>query len=124
MKIEPKYWCRFIDDVWCLVSGTENDINNFIETLNLIDPNIQFTATFLKEKIQFLDLWTIKSPKSSNNFEITTDLFVKETDSHSYLNYNSCHPLSIKNAIPYSQFLRLRRNCTHWINFMRNSLQM
>ena len=29
--------------------------------------------------------------------------------SHSYLLYSSSHPLNVKNSVPFSQFLRLRR---------------
>ena len=36
----------------------------------------------------------------------------KPTDSHSYLLYSSSHPSHVKNSIPYSQFLRLRRLCS------------
>eukprot|EP00061_Rhincodon_typus_P002109 g16645.t1 len=34
--------------------------------------------------------------------------FKDPIDSHSYLDYNTFHPPSCKNVIPYSQFLRLR----------------
>ena len=35
----------------------------------------------------------------------------KPTDFHNYLLYSSSHPSHAKNAIPYSQFLSLRRLC-------------
>ena len=40
---------------------------------------------------------------------ISTSVYYKSTDSHLYLDYQSNHSPSCKNAIPYSQFLRLRR---------------
>ena len=39
------------------------------------------------------------------------NVFYKPTDSHSYLLYSSSHPSHVKNSIPFSQFLRLRRLC-------------
>ena len=44
--------------------------------------------------------------------KIETDLFVKPTDSHQYLEASSCHPFHCKKGIPYSQALRLNRICS------------
>ena len=41
--------------------------------------------------------------------ELHTSLHTKSTDRHMYLNYNSEHPMSLKNSILFSQFLRLKR---------------
>ena len=51
-------------------------------------------------------------------------MFCKPTDSHSYLEFNSCHPPSNKTLIPFSQFLRIRRNCTEWEFFIENGLKL
>ena len=40
---------------------------------------------------------------------ITTDLYIKETDTHQYLHANSCHTHHTKKSIPYGQALRIRR---------------
>ena len=54
---------------------------------------------------------------------IHTDLFVKETDSHTYLDFGSCHPKSTKESIPYSQFLRIRCNCTLWTDYLKHAIE-
>ena len=46
------------------------------------------------------------------------------TDSHSYLLYSSSHPSHVKNFIPYSQFLRLRRLCSDDSDFSSKSEEM
>ena len=43
---------------------------------------------------------------------IETDLYVKPTDSHQYLQSSSCHPFHCKEGIPYSQALRLNHICS------------
>ena len=43
---------------------------------------------------------------------------------HSYLGYGSCHPQSTKSSIPFSQFLRIRRNCTEWTEFLKHSVKL
>ena len=43
---------------------------------------------------------------------LCTIVYYKLTDSNSYLLHSSSHPSHVKNAIPFSQFLRLRRLCS------------
>ena len=45
-------------------------------------------------------------------------------DSHSYLLHSSSHPSHVKNTIPYSQFLRLRRLCSDDSDFSNKSQEM
>ena len=53
-----------------------------------------------------------------------TSVHYKPTDSHSYLMYSSSHPSHVKNSIPYSQFLRLRRLCSEDSDFSLKSEEM
>ena len=55
---------------------------------------------------------------------LCTSVHYKPTDSHSYLLYSSSHPSHVKNSIPYSQFLRLRRLCSDHSDFSRKSEEM
>ena len=48
---------------------------------------------------------------------IETDLYVKPTDSHQYLQSSSCHPFHCKKDIPYGQALRLNRICSETNSF-------
>ena len=46
------------------------------------------------------------------NGKLSTDLYSKSTDSHLFLQWNSCHPNHIKKNLPYSLALRIRRICS------------
>ena len=48
-------------------------------------------------------------------------VYYKSTDSHSSLLYSSSHPSQVKNSIPFSQFLRLRRLCSDDSDFSNKS---
>ena len=48
---------------------------------------------------------------------LSTSVYYKPTDSHSYLTYTSSHPKSCKDSIPFSQMLRLRRLCSDETDF-------
>ena len=54
---------------------------------------------------------TFLSKTIINNI-LATSVHYKPTDSHSYLLYSSCHPSHVKDSVPYSKFLRLRRLCS------------
>ena len=45
--------------------------------------------------------------------KIESTLYTKPTDSHAYLRYNSSHPRSCKDNIPYSQLLRIKKICSN-----------
>ena len=57
---------------------------------------MKFTKEKSANQLPFLDILVIKDGE-----EIKTDIFYKETDTHQYLNFHSCHPSHTKRNIPY-----------------------
>ena len=55
---------------------------------------------------------------------LTTDLFTKPTDTHQYLAADSCHPRHCKEAIPFSQALRMRRICSSNDDFQKRCAEL
>ena len=119
-KKPPKIWFRFIDDIWGIYKGSEEELLLFLSHLNEVHSSIKFTFTYSKEEVIFLDVIT----KVDISGSIYTTLYVKPTDSHGYLDFGSYHPLHSKNSIPYSQMLRIRRNCDKWSDFMINCIKL
>ena len=74
-----------------------------INEINSFHPTIKFTADWSKEKVNFLDVEV-----TLNNGVLSTDLFVKPTDTHQFLDPTSCHHYHCKKATPYSQTLKLK----------------
>ena len=102
--LKPFVWWRYIDDVFMIWEHGEEELKRFINYLNSIHPTMKFTHSFSTESIDFLDVHVSKIGSV-----LKTDLFVKETDTHQYLHYKSCHTYHTKKGIPYGQALRLRR---------------
>lgn len=50
------FYRRYIDDVFLLWTGSVNDLENFVEHLNLLDSPVKFTTKFDLQSIDFLDL--------------------------------------------------------------------
>ena len=114
IELKPYLWWRYIDDIFFLWEHGEEKLKGFIEYLNEKHPTIKFTAEWSKTSINFLDVTV-----SLVGGNITTDLYVKPTDSHQYLHSSSCHPYHCKKGIPYSQALRLNRICSDPNSFDR-----
>ena len=66
----------------------------------------------MKERILFLD-----AEIYVKNNKVHTKLSRKKTDRQIFLNINSEHPKSLKNSIPYSQALRIKRICSNKKDF-------
>ena len=119
VTIEMKHWKRFIDDICILWLNPISELSRFETYINQIHPTIKFTVNSSPISLPFLDI-LIKLEHGI----ITTDLYTKATDAHSYLQYDSCHPSHCKNSIPFSQFMRLRRICSSDTKFDTQAKQM
>ena len=115
----PDLYKRYIDDVFGVSSDSEEELKSFIDFVSSYHPAIKYTFTITNEKLSFLDIEC-----SIYDGQISTSVFYKPTDAHCYLNYDSCHPKSCKDAIPKSQFLRIRRICSDEQDFKRQCEKM
>ena len=115
----PLVWFCYIDDIFFIWTHGENDLRSFMQKLNQFHPYLSFTYEFSKKYIAFLDCLV-------NLFEnkLTTDLYVKPTDTHQYFDYTSLHPEHTKKSIVYSQTLRLRWICSFETDFLKRKNEM
>ena len=112
-------WYRFIDDIWGIFKGTKFELLKFFEYCNSVHNTIKFSFEYSQSSVDFLDVTTYIHDR-----KILVKPFFKKTESHSYLDYRSCHPIHNKTSIPYSQFLRMRRNSTEWSEFISGSIRI
>ena len=116
---KPELYRRYIDDCIGATSSSREDLNQFITAVNSFHPALKYTWEISDTSLAFLD---IKVSIEGNG--LCTSVYYKPTDSHSYLLYSSSHPSHVKNSIPYSQFLRLRRLCSDDSDFSLKSEEM
>ena len=105
-KLQPMVWFRYIDDIFFIWTHDEQELQQFLQEFNKTHPNLKFTHESSKEKISFLDFSVTLC-----NWILYTDLHIKATDCHQYLEYKSSHPEHAKKSIIYSQNLSLSRLC-------------
>ena len=96
-------------------SMSKEKLEKYVNFVKNHHPALDYTISISKEE-NVLD-----TKLSINKNKIDSTLYCKPTDSHSYLNFHSSHPLACKKGIPYSQFLRIRRICSSDIEFEKNS---
>lgn len=106
---KPIYYKRFIDDIFLIVSRGF-DINNLKK---FFKPLILNVCT--GNEINFLDL-SIKIDTITGR--VIFKLYIKETNSFNYLNSDSNHPDYIFKNIPKGLFIRIRRICTNYSDFL------
>ena len=101
-------WKRYIDDVFALIKGSEEECRDLVDFLNTLMPGVvKFTFDFSEQKIQFLDLEI-----SIVDGKLETNLFIKPTNLQLYLDYFSNHPEHCKVGIAYSQAFRVIERCS------------
>ena len=98
------HWRSFYD-----LATWGKKLKQFLKILNSCHPTIIFTAEYSLDKVNFLDVEVIRSGN-----KLLTDLYIKLTDTHQYLEFSSCHVYHSKKSIPCSQALRFNRIC--WEN--------
>ena len=115
----PQLHKRYIDEVVGVAQCTCLELEQFIDYVCNFHPALQLTFTISELELPFLDI-----KLSINGSGIQTSVYYKETDTHNYLHHTSFHPQHCKQAIPYSQFLRLRRICSNDDDFKNKAEKM
>lgn len=110
---KSRIYLRYIDDLFFIWTGTEQELKTFFQQINKVHRTIKFDYEFSKKEINFLDLTIYKDNKG----KLATKVYTKPTDRQSYLYRTSAHPEHLKKSIPYGQALRLRRICTEESEF-------
>ncbi|CAJ0964297.1 unnamed protein product [Ranitomeya imitator] len=110
---------RYIDDVFFVWLGTETECVQFLQDLNTNVHNIFLTHLMSTTSVTYLDLRIMAEDR-----RLATDLFRKSTATNALLEYSSFHPTHTKVGVPISQFLRVRCNCTHDVDFLSQAQEL
>ncbi|KAK5647713.1 hypothetical protein RI129_002605 [Pyrocoelia pectoralis] len=104
--LKPKCWFRYVDDTFVIWPHGSHTLDEFLQHLNNIHPNIKFTMeTESNNELSFLDTLIRKRVDGKFNFS----LYRKPTHSNRYLNASSHHHPSQLNAVIKSLIIRSLR---------------
>ena len=116
---KPDLYKRYIHDCVSATSSSREELNLFINSVNSFHPALKYTCEISENSLAFLDI-----KLSINDNGSSTSVHYKPTDSHNYLPHSPSHPQHVKNAILFSQFLRLRHLCSDDTNFKNKCEEM
>lgn len=111
---------RYIDDIFCLLEGDESTILNLVDWANIAHPSLKFTHEFHKVSLPFLD--TVVYLNADRTIHSRT--YYKPGNAHQYLHWTSSHPRSLKQSLPYSLALRIKRICSEDIEYQKSLQEM
>ena len=120
--LKPYVWYRYIDDIFFIWTHGPNTLEEFISyTQNYskekcMKSNISFEVNQSTVRTNFLDV----SIGIKDN-QLATTLYSKPTDAHLYLNKTSNHPRHVTKNLPKGQFIRIRRICSEFSEYIKNS---
>lgn len=100
------FWGRYIDDCNGIWTGPRNVFDLFFETMNQIEPSIQWTLGEYGKHVIYLDLVASITPNNQIQFE----LYQKKLNKYLYLPYHSTHTLATKRGWIKGELIRLCRN--------------
>ena len=119
---KPIMLWRYIDDYFGISTSTKNELEDFMQYVNDFHPSLSYTYDISDISVNFLDISI-----SMTQHGLTTDIFYKDTDTHSYLRYESAHPPSWKKVFlihslydcaEFVTMTRLLRDVQmKWVNF-------
>ncbi|XP_045610222.1 uncharacterized protein [Procambarus clarkii] len=104
-KDGPAEYFRYIDDIFGIMEDGFPRLG-FFSWSNTVHENLKFTLEHSDSTINFLDT-TVYIDQLTR--DLHTKAYYKPTNLHTYLKFDSSHPLALKKSLPYSLGLRLKR---------------
>ena len=100
-------WWPYINNIFMIWQHGEEKLKQFLKYFNSCYSTIKFAAEYSLNKVNFLHVEFIRCGN-----KLLTDLYIKPTGTHQYLEFSSCHLYHSKKSIPYSQALHYNRICS------------
>lgn len=107
-RVKPLLYFRYLDDIFFVWPGTEQELTDFETFLNNITIGIKIKLEPNMNSVNFLDT-TIYKSTTLNQTTLQSRVFFKATDTHQLLDTSSFHPKHTTKGILKSQLIRFKR---------------
>jgi len=106
-------WKRFIDDIFLIWTGSQQQLDEFMGKINSHHRTIKFTHETSENEVTFLDVTAYKGEKFQTTGILDVKTHIKPTNKQLYVYASSYHPPATKLAIAKDEAKRyLRTNST------------
>ena len=102
-----RFYKRFIDDIIAAMKGTKEDAQRFVDWMNTLWPELEFTFEWSDKELTYLDVNLIMTEG-----KLETDRFIKPTNPQLYLHFKSNHPPQVFKAIVFGQAITVKTICS------------
>ncbi len=107
----PLLWLRYIDDIFTLFPGPQEELNFLLQHMNSQMSTIEFTMDYSTHKINFLDITVFKGVRYHSEGVLDIRPYSKAIDPHTYLHFSSAHPRNNMRGVVKVEVIRtLRRS--------------
>ena len=110
------FYGRYRDDCLVIWNGSKKRLNSFHQFLDSLDEDLKFTMEIAKSSLRFLDLKICIV-----DYKLVTTVYSKPTDTHLYLQSNSCYNPKAIDGIQKGVALRIRRICSSEQDYLEKS---
>ena len=109
---KPDFLVRYIDDYAGFWTHGEEALLSFLDYLNSLHPNLEFTLDYTKQDrgVPFLDTLVNIGTSSTGQGRLDTELYIKPTNSGIVLHASSAHPTTTKHNMVRNMFHRAMNN--------------
>lgn len=108
-KIGQVLYCRYIDDIFAILQGSRDEVENLLQRHQLGGLNVTWKTHSLR--MEFLDIEVLVQA-SIVGPEIHTRLFRKEMNKFLYIPWSSAHPSSVKKGFVKAELTRFAILCS------------
>ena len=106
-------WKRFIDDIFLVWLGTEEELKIYLSKINTIHTTIKFTCEYSKNSTTFLDVTVYKGERFLQTRLLDIKTHIKSTNKQLYVHASSYHPPGTNKGIMIGEtkcYLRTNSN--------------
>jgi hypothetical protein len=118
------FYKRFIDDIFCIIHGSLDDVEKFKLRFGALHPNMKMEWSVSRLQLPFLDVQVSLDLNTGISaaipqFRVVSSVYQKPLNAYLYIPWNSCHSLNSKRAWVKGELIRYVWICSRESDFAK-----
>ena len=119
--LKPIYYRRYIDDIFMVFPHSPEELDLFMNHMNLLHPSMKFTFEFSRDQITYLD--TVVHLNQSLPCKLSVTTHIKSTNKQAYTHASSYHPPGTGKGIAIGEAIRYATTNSFKLDFDKSISQ-